>query len=129
MPEEVIDKLSMTVDKVSLKGHRLQQNRDFRTVFLHGNSVANRYYVLYVLRRRKGEATQVGFSVSKKVGNAVVRNRTKRLLRESLRQHVHHFERGFFLVVIARKEAPCLKMLSDVDKQVALLLKKAKLLV
>ncbi len=113
--------------KVTLKGHRLQQNRDFRTVFLHGTSVANRYYVLYVLKRRKGEATKVGFSVSKKVGNAVVRNRTKRLLRESLRRHVQQFDRGFFIVVIARKEAPCLKTCNDVDKQMVLLLKRAKL--
>ncbi len=124
MPEDVID---LTIDKVSLKGHRLQQNRDFRTVFLHGTSVANRYYVLYILKRRKAEATKVGFSVSKKVGNAVVRNRTKRLLRESLRLHVHHFNCGYFLVVIARKDAPCLKTLTDVDKQIVILLKRAKL--
>ena len=127
MPDELTCKLTRSLLKVTLKGHRLRQNRDFRSVFLRGSSFANRYYVLYILRKRKVEVTKIGFSVSKKVGNAVVRNRTKRLLREVMRQYVCYFTNGLHVVVIARKDAPRLKKLHDVDKQVVSLLKKAKI--
>lgn len=113
--------------KESLKGHRLQRNRDFRIVFHRGQSVANRYFVLYVNKKETSLATRTGFSVSKKVGNAVVRNRVKRLLREVLRKQIGAFQRGYDVVVIARKEASALSY-CDVEKQISQLLRRAKLL-
>ncbi|MDQ0190951.1 ribonuclease P protein component [Alicyclobacillus cycloheptanicus] len=60
--------------------HRLKQNRDFRRVFHRGKSAATPRLVLYWMERR-GAGFRAGFSVSKKVGNAVTRNLMKRRLR------------------------------------------------
>jgi ribonuclease P protein component len=108
----------------SLRGHRLKRNRDFRIVFYRGKSVANRFYVLYVSRRVSGEPARVGFSVSKKVGNAVLRNRVKRLLREVMRVRAQTLPDGVDVVIIARKDAAGLG-LQQVDRQVQTLLRRA----
>ncbi|PWI56809.1 ribonuclease P protein component [Sulfoacidibacillus thermotolerans] len=113
--------------KLTLKGHRLRRNGDFRYVFARGSSVANRYYVLYVLKKDRTKSTRVGFSVSKKVGNAVVRNRVKRLLREIMRVQIQNFTTGYDLAIIARKEAANLNY-AKVSKEILKLLVRAKLL-
>ncbi|MCY0875448.1 MAG: ribonuclease P protein component [Firmicutes bacterium] len=112
--------------RATLKGHRLRRNKDFRVVFHRGQSVANRYFVLYV-SKKENAVTRAGFSVSKKVGNAVVRNRIKRLLREVLRKQINQFGTGYDLIVIARKEAYGLTYV-DVERQVQQLLRRSKLL-
>ena len=58
--------------------YRLQKNRQFQYVYRRGKSAACKDLVMLYA---KGRGLQVGFSVSKKVGNAVVRNRTRRRLR------------------------------------------------
>ncbi|MCY0870828.1 MAG: ribonuclease P protein component [Firmicutes bacterium] len=110
--------------RLSLRGHRLKRNRDFRIVFYRGKSVANRFYVLYVSRRISGGPARVGFSVSKKVGNAVVRNRVKRLLREAMRVRAGSLPDGLDVVIIARKDAVELS-LQQVDRHLQTLLRRA----
>ena len=63
----------------------LKRNSDFQRVYREGKSYANRYLVLYVLQNQT-ERNRLGISVSKKVGNSVVRHRMARLIRESYRQ-------------------------------------------
>jgi ribonuclease P protein component len=85
--------------------HRLTDRRDFQRVFHHGQSFANRYLVIYYLKNRNSGTFRVGFSVSKKVGKAVVRNRVKRLLREAFRLQSGQIREPYDLVVIARPSA------------------------
>lgn len=82
----------------------LKRNSDFQRVYREGKSYANRYLVLYVLQNQT-ERNRLGISVSKKVGNSVVRHRMARLIRESYRLQEDMFNSGLDMVVIARVSA------------------------
>ena len=82
----------------------LKKNSDFQLVYRKGTSFANRYLVMYV-RKNQLEKNRLGISVSKKVGNSVVRHRITRLIRESYRLNEELFQRGLDIVVIARVNA------------------------
>ena len=82
----------------------LKSNSDFRRVYRGGKSYANKYLVMYVLENGTDQ-NRLGISVSKKVGNSVVRHRITRLVRESYRLHEDMFNSGLDMVVIARKSA------------------------
>ena len=69
-----------------------------------GTSQANRYLVMYVLENQY-RRNRLGISVSKKVGNSVVRHRITRLIRESYRLNETAFHRGLDFIVIARQSA------------------------
>ena len=82
----------------------LKKNRDFKTVYGNGKSRANKYLVMYVMKNGT-EKNRIGISVSKKVGNSVVRHHLTRLIRESYRLSEEHFRCGIDIVVIARTSA------------------------
>ena len=80
------------------------KNKDFQVVYRKGKSYANKYLVMYVLDNHT-EENRLGISVSKKVGNSVVRHRVTRLIRESYRLQESKFQNGFDIVVVARTTA------------------------
>lgn len=82
----------------------LKKNEQFREVYKKGNSFANKYLVVYVLENNQNK-NFLGISVSKKVGNSVVRHHLARLIRESYRLHEDMFNSGLNIVVIARNSA------------------------
>ena len=82
----------------------LKKHKDFQHVYKKGSSYANKYLVMYVLENQT-EGNRLGISVSKKVGNSIVRHRITRLIRESYRLQEEHFKCGWDLVVIARAGA------------------------
>ncbi len=82
----------------------LQKNNDFRLVYQKGKSLANRYIVMYILKTQN-DYNRIGISVSKKVGNSVVRHRIKRRIKEAYRLHENEFDRGMDIVCIARTGA------------------------
>lgn len=82
----------------------LKKNKDFRIVYNKGTSHANRYLVMYVLGN-DSDRNRIGISVSKKVGNSVIRHHITRLVREGYRLHEEIFNRGLDIVVIARVNA------------------------
>ena len=82
----------------------LKKNDDFRNCYRSGSSCANRLLVLYVCGNGLGR-NRIGISVSKKVGNSVVRHRITRLIRESYRLHEQMFNSGLDIAVIARPAA------------------------
>ena len=86
------------------KSESLKKNKDFQIVYQQGTSQANRYLVMYVLENQYMK-NRLGISVSKKVGNSVVRHRVTRLIRESYRLNELLFKKSLDIVVIARPSA------------------------
>ncbi|MCI8639193.1 MAG: ribonuclease P protein component [Coprococcus sp.] len=82
----------------------LKKNRDFQKVYRNGRSYGNKYLVMYLLKNELGR-NRIGISVSRKVGNSIIRHRLTRLIRESYRLQEDHFQCGFDIVVIARVTA------------------------
>ena len=87
----------------------LKKNDDFRTVYKNGKSFANKYLVMYVMvnnyKKNNQNINRLGISISKKVGNSVVRHHFCRLVRESYRLHEEMFNSGLDIVVVARTSA------------------------
>ncbi|MDI3548524.1 MAG: ribonuclease protein component [Halanaerobiales bacterium] len=100
----------------------LKKNRDFKRVYSRGRSCANHNLVLYYFPNNL-DKNRVGFSISKKIGKAVVRNKLRRRLREIIRLK-NNLKEGYDLIFIARK--PVVKLdYHDLEKNVINLLKKA----
>ena len=82
----------------------LKKNADFKNVYTRGRSYANRLLVMYVLENGQ-KKNRFGISVSKKVGNSVIRHHITRLIREAYRLQEDVFNSGLDIVVIARASA------------------------
>ena len=82
----------------------IKKNGDFQYIYRNGKSYANRLLVMYVVRNG-GEANSIGISVSKKVGNSVVRHHITRLLREIFRLNNNKIETGLNIILVARVAA------------------------
>ncbi|MCR4687171.1 MAG: ribonuclease P protein component [Lachnospiraceae bacterium] len=87
-----------------LKTVSLKNNTDFKRVYNSGKSQGNKYLVMYVVENGLG-INRLGISVSKKVGNSVIRHRVKRLVKEAYRLHEDLFNSGLDIVVIGRMSA------------------------
>ena len=95
----------------------LKKKKDFQIVYKSGVSFANKYLVMYK-KINNIEGNRLGISVSKKVGNSVIRHRITRLIRESYGLNEEKFEKGYDLIVVARVNA---KGISYADMESALL--------
>ena len=82
----------------------LKKNMEFQNVYKNGKSYANKYLVMYVLENDLNK-NRIGISVSKKVGNSVIRHRITRSIRESYRLQEDVFNSSLDIVVIARSTA------------------------
>ena len=105
------------------KEYRLRKNADFRKVYRSAKSVSTRYLVLYP-KMKKGESIRIGFSISKKVGKANVRNLYKRRLREIVRKNMHHIKPGCDLIILTRVPVVDLGY-QELEKNVKYLLRKS----
>ena len=83
----------------------IKKNSEFQKVYKTGKSYANKLLVMYVKRVDDGREPRIGISVSKKVGNSVVRHRFARLVRESFRLNKDILEEGKDIIVVARAAA------------------------
>ncbi|NLK94936.1 MAG: ribonuclease P protein component [Clostridiales bacterium] len=112
--------------------YRLKKNKEFRFVYRRGKSYANDLLVLYILKNNRNKDTQgnmynkVGVSVSKKVGNSVVRSRSKRLILENYRLALDNLKIGYDFIFVARTKIKD-KNYHDVNKSMNNLFKKAGL--
>ena len=116
------------MERVSVeKKNRLTKREYFDKVYRHGKSTANHQFVLYYKAQPQQDFFRLGVSVSKKLGNAVVRNRIRRLLKEIVRLHAARIPGGYDLILIARKPAAEMSYL-EMEKSVLHVLKRASLL-
>lgn len=79
----------------------LKKNCDFKRVYRTGRSFANKYLVMYAMDNNLN-TNRLGISVSKKIGNSIVRHRITRLIRESYRLSEEKILQGLDIVVVAR---------------------------
>lgn len=86
----------------------IHSNDDFQSVYKNGKSKANKYLIVYIKESYKN---RLGISVSKKIGNSVIRHNRARLIREIFRKNLSLYKEDKFydVVVIFRKES------SDID--------------
>ena len=99
--------------------YRLKKNRAFQYVYRRGHSVACRNLVMLLA---PGRELKIGFSVSKKTGNAVTRNRIKRRLRECFRPYLGDVKTGLYVIVARPSAAEA--AFEDLKRDVHYLLKK-----
>ncbi|MEA4891695.1 MAG: ribonuclease P protein component [Peptococcaceae bacterium] len=105
------------------KEYRLKKNKEFRQIYAGGRSAAAGTVVLYMMQKNDGALPKVGFSVSKKVGNSVVRNTCRRRLREAVRPLLRDMQPGTRYIFIGRN-ALVHADFSRIQKDVAKVLKR-----
>ena len=107
--------------------YSLKRNKEFRYVYRRGNSKANELMVVIFTKNRTPALKHIGFSVSKKLGNSVCRNRVKRRLRSAFDTVFGEIKPGYNMIVIAR--APILGAdFSDICAAARSLLRRGDLL-
>lgn len=84
------------------KKNRLRNNEEFEKVYRRGKNYWNRNLIIYVMKNDLNYS-RIGFSVTKKIGNSVVRNRTKRRMKEICRQNFGNIKGGYDIIIIPKK--------------------------
>lgn len=90
------------------KSQRIKKNEEFQRVFKQGKSFANRQFVVYVCKAEDQQSFRIGLSVGKKIGNAVMRNRIKRCIRQAFLEMKDDLRQDQDYVIIARHPAATL---------------------
>lgn len=106
---------------------RLRNRADFSRIYRGGKSFANGQFVVYWSRQRNADPFRLGVSASKKIGNAVVRNRMRRMVKEIVRHMEDRIIPQTDLILIVRKPATAMT-LREMEKSVLHVLKRAGLL-
>ncbi|WP_421382446.1 ribonuclease P protein component [Bacillus salacetis] len=109
------------------KEQRVKKNTEFQEVFKKGTSIANRQFVVYRLKKEDQPFFRIGLSVSKKIGNAVVRNQIKRYIRQVFLELKDEVKNDYDYVIIARKPAADMDF-HEIKKSLIHVLKKSKAL-
>ena len=80
---------------------KLKENRDFRRVYNKGKSFVCPYFVVY-LNKTRWDSVRLGITVGKKIGNAVKRNRAKRVITAAFSTVYPQIQAGYDFVIVAR---------------------------
>lgn len=105
---------------------RLKKNYEFNKVYNEGRYYVEKYVVMYIIVNNSA-SNRVGFSVSKKVGNSVERNRVKRLMKEVYRKFADSIKLGYDMVFTARAGSADADY-KMIEGNIRSILKKAKLI-
>lgn len=104
-----------------MKSHTLKENKDFRRVYYKAKSSVSPNLVTYALKNRE-KICRIGITTSKKTGNAVRRNRSRRVIRAAFSQLENRVSGNWDIVFVSRSCTSKVKMqvvLSDMEKQLA----------
>lgn len=104
---------------------KIKKNAEFRKIYNCRKSVADRNMVLYFLSNNM-EDCRFGFTVSKKIGNAVTRNRVRRLFGEVCRLNKEKFPKGYDFILLARRDIVGLDF-CQIEEGILKLLKKLRI--
>jgi len=85
-----------------MKERWIRKNWEYRDVYREGEKQVGKIVIVYTYNRG-GETRRYGIAVSRKIGNAVIRNRIKRRIREIIRSHLYQSEGSYDRVIVARK--------------------------
>lgn len=107
--------------------NRIKKNEEFQHIFKTGRSFANRQLVIYYVLAPKQTFFRAGISVGKRIGNAVVRNRIKRYIRESILSIEDQIDPKVNFIIVARQPTRDLGY-DEIRKSLLHLLRKQKLL-
>ncbi len=107
-----------------MKLNTIKKNTDFVRVYNKGKSIVGVYLVMYTLKNNSDEV-RIGITVSKKVGKAVVRNRVRRLIKETVVSNYGLFKNGYDYVFVARVRAKD-RSYVDINKNMRYVLFKFK---
>lgn len=83
------------------KDRRINQGWQYSFIYRNGRRVTGKYLILFV-NSNQIQGNRFGIVTSKRIGNAVVRNRAKRLIREVIRKNMTGLPQGYDLVIVAR---------------------------
>ncbi len=108
-------------DTISIK-----KNVQFKSIYKRGKCIVNKLLVIYIIKNRL-PINKLGIVVNKKVGNAVVRNRVRRLIKENYRLKENQISKGYDIIFVSRVRAKDATY-NEVDKAMKHLLKKAGLI-
>lgn len=86
----------------------LKENKDFRRLYSRGRSYTSAVLVTYVMKNRSGNI-RIGITTSKKIGKAVMRNRSRRIIREAYYRIMDEIKPGYDFVFVARGKTPFVK--------------------
>lgn len=88
------------------KSHRLRKRQEYLYVQNHGHRFLSRFFLGLVILRNDDQPTHLGITTTKRYANAVVRNRTRRLIREAFRKNIIKLPIGADVVIIPKKFVP-----------------------
>lgn len=108
------------------KKHRLRKNNEFQKVYKKGKNYWNKYVVMYAMKNGK-DYTRVGFSLTRKYGNSVERNRTRRRMKEIYRLNSDRVIGGYDLIFIPKMRTKN-SSYNEIENAMINLLKRSRLL-
>ena len=88
-------------DKIKIEG--IKSKKEFREILDSGQKINTRFFLTYIKKTEERNCFKIGFIITKKIGNAVVRNKIKRRVKEALRDIGFSYDTGISIVFIARK--------------------------